>query len=144
MGWLRKKFKEAKSEAKEEWRHRTEVRREEKLSRRSERLMQAEKIGKKKAQLEASQKIKGFKERQKRRSKGFEFKGFAGPTQSKPNMGLGVADYLTGGTNRQTTKQASNPLVSDLFPESGMASKPRRRKRRKKKGGGKSITIKVG
>ena len=103
MGWLKKQIGNIKASAKDEWRHREELRREEKISRRQEEKKQASLIGKKKAQIKANEQLKRYKERQKPKS--YEFKGFAGPTKSRPNVGLGMAEYLTGGTPRKTTKK---------------------------------------
>lgn len=106
MGFFKRKYEEAKAEVKEEWRHRQELKAREKTSRRSEQLAQAEQMGKKKEQIKAAEELKRYKAKQKQRSQ--PFKGFAGPTQSKPNAALGVANYLTGSNGKK--KKGKNPL----------------------------------
>lgn len=110
MSWLKKQFKAAKSELKEEFRHRAEIRREEKLSLKAERLAQAKRMGKQKAKIEADEKLKKYRQQVKNRSKGYTFQGFAGPTQNQPNISLGVSEYLLGSQKPSKKKKRNDDL----------------------------------
>ena len=80
-------------------------------------------------------KLKGQLAKERRKSPGFNFGGFAGPTQKKPSPALGVADYLTGGApDLFGTKRTSSPRKKTRH----------RRKQSKRRSSGKTITIKMG
>lgn len=92
MGFLRKQFEKAKRGVKDELRHRSAVRKAEKESYRESQIREAKKFGAKKAAYESSQKLRSVKQK----PKGFEFKGFAGPTQKQPSQSLNLSDALIG------------------------------------------------
>lgn len=64
---------------------------------------------------------------------GFNFGGFAGPTQKSPSASLGVSDYLLGSSSLDMSKPTTQ------------AKTVKRRKKRKKSssGGSKNIVIRV-
>lgn len=99
-GWLKKKYESAKTEFKNELKHRSAVKKAEKESYREAQLREAKNFGKKKAAHEAGMKLKQLKEK----PKGFEFGGFAGPTQKQPALNLGVSDYLLGSEKKKKQK----------------------------------------
>lgn len=114
MGWLRKKYEQAKSDVKDELKHRAEVRKVQKESYRTAQVREAKKLGVKKAEYESTQKLKAMKEKKP----GYTFGGFAGPTSKRPTPSVGVADYLLN-SSQKGSKSVSGPSLSSALTGGG-------------------------
>lgn len=134
-GFFKRKFGEAKKELKEEFASRVEASRAGRQAERTERVVQAGKFGKQKAQFDSQQKLKRHKER----SKSGPFGGFGGPTQRRPSAALGVGGFLMGGATKSRTTQNPNDALGNMLGISRPA--PTTVKRKKKGTTGRSVTI---
>lgn len=106
MSWVKKQFGKLKENVKDELEYKKQVRMAERESYKKARLEEAKKFGRAKASYETKQKLKSLK------SPGYTFKGFAGPTKKTPNVGLGIAEYLTG--SNISTKKKKNKGFDDM------------------------------
>ena len=123
MKWLKKKYEQVKGEVKEEFRHRSKVKKAEKESYREAQLKEAGRYGKMKAAHETKEKITAL--RKPRESPGYTFGGFAGPTTKQSSPSVGIAEYLTSGAPRARNAPTMDILGSK--PKSKNVSKELKR-----------------
>lgn len=118
MGWLRKKYEQAKAEVKSELKHRAKVKKVQNKSYKAAQIREARKFGLKKARYESEQKIKALKNPKP----AYTYGGFAGPTTKQPTPSLGVADYLTGSsqTGRKGVSKRKEKSVSQGLRDMGL------------------------
>ena len=109
LGWLKKKYEQAKHEVKGELKHRSEVRRVQKQTYRAEQVKEAARFGKQKAKFETDQRIKQMRQPKP----AYTFGGFAGPTTKQPTPSLGIGAMLTSSSPRGS-KTSRNELSSML------------------------------
>ena len=115
MGWFRKKYEQAKTEVKQEFKHRAKVRAVQKASYRQEQVKEAASFGRQKARYETQQRVKELKQPKA----AYTFGGFAGPTTRKPTPSLGVAEYLSSGSPRAS----KGPSINDVLGSGGQKRK---------------------
>ena len=109
MGWIRKQYDKKVVEVKQGFAAKARIKKKAQAEYYRESERQALREAGAKAKMETDTRLKRYKERQK--SPGFTFGGMAGPTQKKPSMSLGIADYLTGsGGGSRKKKKGKNPL----------------------------------